>query len=94
MVMNTCPNCNYELKSRYIGSRNNPSKLKCPKCRKNLEITKKSAISYLLITIVPMLLAVFFIGNSFIRIGSIILWLLLSLRLLRPVIYRYQLEKK
>lgn len=92
--MHSCPNCNYEIKNRYIGSQNNPSRIKCPKCRKKLEVTKLSAIIYMVATIIPVILATIFIKNTPIRIILILLWVVLSLRTLRPVMYKFEIEKK
>lgn len=91
--MQKCPNCNYEIKTRYIMASSNPGNLKCSKCKKKLVLTKKSMIIFSLVAVIPMFLAVSFMNNIILFIVVLITWLIIALKILRPIMYRYELEK-
>ena len=91
--MTKCPNCNYKIPASYISKSENPSKIKCPKCRKKLKVTVLSAIIFSLLMLIPVIVIGMFLKNFILRVILILLWGTISLNVFRPMIYTFKLEE-
>lgn len=91
--MTKCPNCNYKITQSYVSKSENPSKIKCPKCRKKLKVTVLSAIIFSLIMIIPVIAMSLFLKGFILRLILILLWVSISLNLFRPMVYTFKLEE-
>lgn len=91
--MKKCPSCSAELKKRYIGNYNDPSKIKCPKCKMKLKATTLSMILLGLVVVLPLIPVFMLLNNMFLRLAIAVIWPGISVGIFRPMIFKFEIDE-
>lgn len=88
--MKKCIYCNREIPLKYLLKEKNLDNIKCPYCTKELKVNKISKLLSISLTLLVISLIVIFPFKYNIKIVSILIWIYLSSKIFRTLIYVYE----